>query len=128
MVPTKVYAAVATAQQPYAGLPFEITVAQIEAQRLFSFQWHPFAIEPRVDYSGEPLTLVVFGRRGDRRSHADRNRIGLRPHPAQAAAKDFTANQQGWGMVVNLIAKYVAPPAQVESDSSAITRTVIYDA
>jgi hypothetical protein len=43
IVPTKVDAAVA-AQQPYAGLPFEIAVAQMEPERLFSFQWHPFAI------------------------------------------------------------------------------------
>jgi len=30
------------------------------AQRLFSFRWHPFAVERGVDYSAEPTTLIVF--------------------------------------------------------------------
>src|SRR5215510_16219317 len=60
IVPTKADAEVARAQEPYRGMPFEITVVRIEPQRLFSFRWHPYAVEPGVDYSKEPTTLVVF--------------------------------------------------------------------
>src|ERR1035441_2440391 len=60
IVPTTVDAEVAKAQKPYEGMPVEITIGQMEPERLFSFRWHPFAIEPGVDYSGEPTTLVVF--------------------------------------------------------------------
>src|ERR1700724_4682916 len=60
IVPTGVDAEVAKAQQPYAGKPFEITVERVEPERLFSFRWHPYAVEPDVDYSAEPTTLVVF--------------------------------------------------------------------
>src|SRR5262245_39613041 len=59
MVPTTVDAGVATAQREYEGRPFEITVEQIEPERLFSFRWHPFAVEAGVDYSNEPTTLIV---------------------------------------------------------------------
>src|SRR3989442_4066135 len=29
-------------------------------ERLFSFQWHPYAVDPKMDYSKEPPTLVEF--------------------------------------------------------------------
>jgi hypothetical protein len=32
----------------------------MEAPRLFAFTWHPYAVDPAVDYSGEPPTLVEF--------------------------------------------------------------------
>ena len=32
----------------------------MEAERLFSFRWHPNAIDPARDYSAEPMTLVEF--------------------------------------------------------------------
>src|SRR5437660_12606325 len=49
IVPTNVDAEIARAQQPYAGMPFEITVDRIQPETLFSFRWHPFAIERGVD-------------------------------------------------------------------------------
>ena len=32
----------------------------MEPERLFTFRWHPYAIDPEVDYSAEPKTLVEF--------------------------------------------------------------------
>ena len=32
----------------------------MEAEELFSYRWHPYAIDPTIDYSGEPTTLVEF--------------------------------------------------------------------
>ena len=60
IVPTSVNAEVASAQKPYEGTPFEIVIEQMEPERLFSFRWHPGAIDPAIDYSSEPATLVVF--------------------------------------------------------------------
>ena len=60
IVPTTVDAEVAKAQKPYEGVPFEITIEQMEPGRLFSFRWHPGAVEPGIDYSVEPATLVAF--------------------------------------------------------------------
>src|SRR4051812_23052767 len=44
----------------YEGRDWEIRVDRVEPQRLFSFYWHPYAIEPGVDYSAEKPTLVEF--------------------------------------------------------------------
>src|SRR5215471_758294 len=54
IVTTKVNAEVAKAQKQYEGWPFEITIEKMEPERLFSFRWHPFAVERDVDYSAEP--------------------------------------------------------------------------
>ncbi|OFW03527.1 MAG: vanillate O-demethylase oxidoreductase VanB [Acidobacteria bacterium RIFCSPLOWO2_02_FULL_67_36] len=112
IVPTTVDAEVAAAQQPYAGTVFEITVDRIEPERLFSFRWHPFAIEPGRDYSGEPTTLIAFaldevaGGTMLTVTESGFDRISL-----ERRAKAFTANEQGWEMQMKLIEKYLADGA-----------------
>src|SRR6266571_4232323 len=59
IVTTTVDAEVAKAQKAHEGKAFEIVIDRIEPQRLFSFRWHPHAIDPAVDYSAEPMTLVT---------------------------------------------------------------------
>src|SRR5690348_1459311 len=44
----------------YEHLIMEVAVQKIEPKRLLSFHWHPYAIDPSVDYSQEPPTLVEF--------------------------------------------------------------------
>src|SRR5437899_7408071 len=58
IVPTKADAEIAKLQEPYTGKTFDIIVDRIEPQRLFSFRWHPYAVEPGVDYAKEPTTLI----------------------------------------------------------------------
>src|SRR3954449_9267476 len=44
----------------YAHLTMEMTVEKIEPEHTFSYLWHPFAVDPKIDYSGEEPTLVEF--------------------------------------------------------------------
>ncbi len=44
----------------YEHLKWEARIRQMEMPRLFSFTWHPYAIDPAVDYSKETPTLVEF--------------------------------------------------------------------
>ena len=44
----------------YEHLKWESVVQKMEPERLFSFTWHPYAIDPQKDYSNEPPTLVEF--------------------------------------------------------------------
>jgi uncharacterized protein YndB with AHSA1/START domain len=44
----------------YEHVIWQATVQRMEPERLFSFTWHPYAIDPKVDYSQEPPTLVEF--------------------------------------------------------------------
>ena len=112
VVPTRVDAEVAAHQEPYRGLPVELTVEKIEPDRRFSFRWHPNAMERGVDYSSEPTTLIEF-----RLEPAEGGVMltvvesGFDRIPLARRAQAFTANEQGWGMVVRLLEKHVAGPA-----------------
>jgi uncharacterized protein YndB with AHSA1/START domain len=44
----------------YEHVIWQATVQKIEPERLFSFTWRPYAIDPNVDYSHEEPTLVEF--------------------------------------------------------------------
>ena len=112
IAPTTVDAEVADAQRPYEGMPFEIMVEQIEPERLFSFRWHPYAMETDVDYSREPTTLVEF-------TLEDApggvlltvTESGFDQIPLARRAQAFTANEGGWAKQVKLIEKYLANSA-----------------
>jgi uncharacterized protein YndB with AHSA1/START domain len=112
IVPTTVDAAVAKAQQPYEGKSFDITIEQMEPERLFSFRWHPNAVEPGVDYSVEPTTLVVFTleekENGILLTVAE---SGFDRIPLARRAKAFTSNEGGWAIQMVLIEKHLAREA-----------------
>ena len=44
----------------YEHVVMEVVVQNMEAERLFSFHWHPYAVDPNVDYAHEQPTLVAF--------------------------------------------------------------------
>ena len=116
LVTTTVNAEVAKAQKPHAGMPFEITIEQMEPERLFSFRWHPFAIERGVDYSIEPTTLIVF----TLEEVTDGVMLtvtesGFDRIPLARRTKAFTANEQGWGMMLKVIEEYLVQKSKVQA-------------
>lgn len=106
--PTRVDPEVAKLQAPHAGKPFEATIDRIEPMRLFSFRWHPFAIDPKVDYSAEPTTLVTFELEevpeGTRLTITE---SGFDRVPLERRAQAFTANDGGWEHQARLVRAYV---------------------
>jgi uncharacterized protein YndB with AHSA1/START domain len=105
---TTVDAEVAAAQKKYEGIAFEIVIEKMEPERLFSFRWHPGAVDPTIDYSVEPTTLVVF----EMEEAADGilltiTESGFDRIPLARRAKAFAQNEGGWSIVVKLIAKYI---------------------
>lgn len=109
ITPTTVDATIAAAQKEFEGFPVEIIVERIEPKRLFSIRWHPFAVERDVDYSTEPTTLVEFAL-DDAPDGVmlTVSESGFERLPLARRAKAFTANEQGWSMVLTLIEKYVS--------------------
>jgi uncharacterized protein YndB with AHSA1/START domain len=109
MTPTKVDRDVAKRQEAYAGMAFDYTIDRIEPMTLFSFRWHPFAINPKVDYSKEPTTLVVF----QLEEVAEGTQLtitesGFDKIPLERRAQAFASNEGGWAIQIELIEKYVA--------------------
>jgi uncharacterized protein YndB with AHSA1/START domain len=108
IVPTKVNAEVAKAQRKYDGMAVEITIEKMEPERLFSFRWHPYAIERGVDYSAEPTTLIEFVLEEMKDGvMLTVTESGFDQIPLVRRVKAFTANEEGWGMVVKLLEEYL---------------------
>jgi uncharacterized protein YndB with AHSA1/START domain len=109
IVGTTVDPEVAKMQKAFEGKPFQITIEQMVPERLFSFRWHPHALEPGFDYSVEPTTLVAFALE----QTADGvlltvSESGFDQIPLARRAKAFMANDQGWSVQVRLISEYLA--------------------
>lgn len=90
----------------YENCPFEITIERMEPERLLSWRWHPNAIDPKVDYSAEPTTLVVF----ELEEVAEGTSLtvvesGFEGIPARREA--YRQNEKGWATQMKAIEKYV---------------------
>lgn len=112
ITPTTADPKVAEMQKPYEGMAFEIAIDRIEPERLFSFRWHPAAIDPAVDYSDEPQTLVEF--RLEPVGDGVRLTIvesGFDRIPLARRVQAFTMNEGGWQAQSTLIEKYLAQAA-----------------
>jgi uncharacterized protein YndB with AHSA1/START domain len=90
-------------------MTFDITIERIEPEKLFSFRWHPFAIDPKIDYSKEPATLVEFALKevpgGVMLTVTESGFEGI---PLSRRADAFKANEGGWAHQMTLIEKYLA--------------------
>jgi uncharacterized protein YndB with AHSA1/START domain len=113
MMGTTVDAEIAKRQEQYKGHRFEFVIDRIEPMRLFSFRWHPFAMDAGVDYSKEPSTLVAFVLEevagGTMLTVTE---SGFDQIPLERRAKAFEANDAGWTAQMTLIEKYLAQHAQ----------------
>jgi uncharacterized protein YndB with AHSA1/START domain len=92
----------------YEHLRWEAVVQKMEPERLFSFTWHPYAIDPKEDYSQEPPTLVEFTL--EKTAKGTLLRVvesGFDKIPKKRRAEAFRMNDRGWGMQMQNIAKHV---------------------
>jgi uncharacterized protein YndB with AHSA1/START domain len=107
--PTQVDAEVAKLQVPYDGRTFEWTVERIEPMTHISFRWHPFAVDPNIDYSKEPTTLVVFElAEASGGTMLTMTESGFDKIPLERRASAFKANEGGWELQAKLIEKYLS--------------------
>lgn len=92
----------------YEHLTGEWMVERIEPERYFAYRWHPYAVDPKVDYSHEPTTLVEF-----RLDEADGGTAltivesGFDRIPLSRRAEAFRMNEGGWAEQVKNIERYV---------------------
>lgn len=106
---TRVDPEVAKLQQPHHGKAFRISVDRIEPMHLFSFRWHPGAVDPNLDYSREPTTLVVFElEEAPGGTMLTITESGFDRIPLERRAKAFEDNDAGWAHQAKLIEKYLA--------------------
>ncbi len=94
----------------YEHMRMEIVVQKMEPEQLFSYTWHPYAIEPGVDYSKEPPTLVEFRleeKAGDTLLTVTES--GFQQLPLARRAEAFRMNDSGWSEQLQNIERHVEP-------------------
>jgi uncharacterized protein YndB with AHSA1/START domain len=97
----------------YEHVTFTAYIEEIQPQTLFSYRWHPYAVERGVDYSGEPTTLVEF-----RLEDVPGGTLlkvtesGFSRLPAPRGAKAFEMNEGGWAGQLKNIERHVLGPSK----------------
>jgi uncharacterized protein YndB with AHSA1/START domain len=90
----------------------QVAVEKIEPERLFSFKWLPYAIEPGVDYSSEEPTLVEFTLQPTQTGTLLRVvESGFDKVPAHRRDEAFRMNSSGWAAQMENIARHVRQAA-----------------
>ena len=92
----------------YEHVVMEVVTRKMEPPRLFSFNWHPYAVDPKVDYSKEQPTLVEFTLEptptGTRLTVVE---SGFDKIPAARRDEAFLMNSGGWEAQIKNIEAYV---------------------
>ena len=97
----------------YEHVVWEATVKAMQPERIFSFTWHPYGIDPKVDYSKEEPTLVEF-----RLTPAGQGTLlvitesGFDRIPAHRRMEALRMNTLGWEAQTENIARHVSQSSQ----------------
>jgi uncharacterized protein YndB with AHSA1/START domain len=96
----------------YEHLRWEAVVQTMEPERMFSFTWHPYAVDPKQDYSAEPPTLVAFTL--EKTATGTLLRVvesGFDKLPAHRRLEAFRMNDGGWSEQMKNIEQHVGQTA-----------------
>lgn len=92
----------------YEHVRWEAVVQTMQPGRLFAFTWHPYAVDAKVDYSGDPPTLVEFTL--EKTATGTLLRVvesGFDKLPSSRRAEAFRMNEGGWSAQMRNIAQHV---------------------
>jgi uncharacterized protein YndB with AHSA1/START domain len=96
----------------YENLTWRAVVQQIDPEQYFAFTWHPYAVDPKVDYSEETPTLVEF--RLDPTAAGTRLTLtesGFSDLPDERRNEAFLRNSDGWAQQMKNLEGYLARSA-----------------
>jgi uncharacterized protein YndB with AHSA1/START domain len=93
----------------YEHLQWNAVVQKMEPEKLFSFTWHPYAIDPTIDYSKETPTLVEFKlEKTATGTLIVVTESGFDKVPAGRRDEALRKNDGGWAQQTKNIEEYVA--------------------
>jgi uncharacterized protein YndB with AHSA1/START domain len=92
----------------YEHVVVEMLVERMDPERYFSYRWHPYAMDPAVDYSTEPTTLVEFTlEETDGGTALTVVESGFDRIPLGRRAEAFRMNDKGWDGQIKNLTQYV---------------------
>lgn len=90
---------------------FDVIIERMEPPALLSYRWHPYNVDPAVDYEQEERTLVTFTLQ-DVAGPATLLTVvetGFDKLPPQRRLEAFPMNDRGWAAQLDNIARHVTP-------------------
>lgn len=76
---------------------FDVLVERVEPETLMTLRWHPYAVDPAVDYEKEERTLITFTlEEADGGTLLNVVESGFDKVPASRRAEAFRMNSGGW--------------------------------
>jgi uncharacterized protein YndB with AHSA1/START domain len=96
----------------YEHVIWQVVIQKMESERLFSFTWHPYAVDPNTDYSQETPTLVEFGLEETAAGTLlTLTESGFEKIPAHRRAEALRMNEGGWTQQMKNIENHVSQMA-----------------
>jgi uncharacterized protein YndB with AHSA1/START domain len=93
----------------FEDLAVEMKIERIDPEKYFAYRWHPYAIDPKIDYSSEPTTLVEFRlEEAAGGTHLTIVESGFDQIPLARRAEAFRMNDGGWTEQLTNIERHVA--------------------
>jgi uncharacterized protein YndB with AHSA1/START domain len=90
------------------GEVFFVHIERMDAERLFSWRWHPGMVKPEIDYSKEPMTEVVFElQETEEGTLVTVTESGFDAISLDRRAAVYQENTGGWEYQMNELAQYV---------------------
>jgi uncharacterized protein YndB with AHSA1/START domain len=93
----------------YEHVWFDVVIERVEPKNLLSYRWHPYAVDPAVDYDSEQPTLVTFLLE-DAPGNSTMLTVvetGFDKIPPQRRVDAFRMNTRGWETQLGCIARHV---------------------
>jgi len=95
----------------YEHVVWDVLIESLEPEQLLSWRWHPGAVDPEIDYSQEPTTLVVFELQEVEGGTLLRVvETGFDNLPPARRLEAFRMNSGGWDAQMVRFEKHVATP------------------
>jgi uncharacterized protein YndB with AHSA1/START domain len=87
----------------------EFLIERIDPEHYFAYRWHPYAIDPDVDYSSEPMTLIEFRLK----TVPDGTELtvvesGFDRIPQHRRDEAYRMNERGWTSQIENLRRYVS--------------------
>jgi len=93
----------------YEHLLMEVFVERVDPERYIAWRWHPYAVDPKIDYSKEPTTLVEFHLEEiPSGTEVTVVESGFSQIPLERRDEAFRMNEGGWTQQMRNIERYVA--------------------
>lgn len=93
----------------YEHVQFDVVVERIEPQTVLAYRWHPYPVDPAVDYNAETPTLVTFTLKDVPGGSTLVTVVesGFDAVPPERRLEAFRMNDRGWAAQLENLSRHV---------------------